>query len=35
MHLARFEYTLPLALPWIHPSWPEGVRKFREERGKK
>lgn len=26
-----FEFTLP----WVHPSWPEGVRKFREERGKK
>jgi len=30
-----FEYTLPLAQSWIHPSWPEGLRKFREERGKK
>jgi acetolactate synthase-1/2/3 large subunit len=29
-----WEHTLPLVYTWRHPSWAEGVKKWREERGK-
>jgi acetolactate synthase-1/2/3 large subunit len=30
-----YERTLAIALPWRHPSWAEGVKKYREEKGMK
>jgi acetolactate synthase-1/2/3 large subunit len=30
-----YERTIAIAFPWRHPSWAEGVKKYREEKGMK